>query len=83
MTPLVASNRIGTEKGHAGEMTFYGSSFIADETGGLVAEMGRTEEGVITASFDLDAIAKARTSWGLFRDRRPELYGVITSHDGR
>ena len=57
--------------------------FIADETGGLVAEMGRTEEGIITASFDLDAIARARTSWGLFRDRRPELYSVIGGHDGR
>jgi N-carbamoylputrescine amidase len=87
MVPLVASNRIGTEKscveGVSSEMTFYGSSFIADETGGLVAEMGRTEEGIVTASFDLDAIARARTSWGLFRDRRPELYRVIGSHDGR
>ncbi|MEI9932375.1 MAG: nitrilase-related carbon-nitrogen hydrolase [Rhizomicrobium sp.] len=86
MVPLVASNRIGTEKScaadSASEMTFYGSSFIADETGGLVAEMGRTEEGIITATFDLDAIARARTSWGLFRDRRPELYRVIGSHDG-
>jgi N-carbamoylputrescine amidase len=87
MVPLVASNRIGTEKscapGNAGEMTFYGSSFIADETGGIVAELGRTEEGIVTASFDLDAIAQARTSWGLFRDRRPDLYGVIGGHDGR
>src|ERR1700749_3271897 len=83
MGPLVAPNRIGKEKGEAGEMTFYGSWFNADETGGLVAEMSRTEEGIITASFDLDAIARARTSWGLFRDRRPELYRAIGSHDGR
>ena len=85
MVPLVASNRIGTEKSCAndGDMTFYGSSFIADETGGLVAELGRTEEGVVTASFDLDAIARARTSGGLFRDRRPDLYTVIGGHDGR
>lgn len=86
MVPLVASNRIGTERscapGNAGEMTFYGSSFIADETGGLVAEMGRTEEGIVTAKFDLDEIARLRTSWGLFRDRRPDLYGVIGGHDG-
>ncbi|HWA92372.1 MAG TPA: N-carbamoylputrescine amidase [Rhizomicrobium sp.] len=82
MMPLVASNRIGKEKGAAGEMTFYGSSFIADPTGGLVAELGRTEEGVTTASFDLDEIHQARTSWGLFRDRRPELYGVIGRHHG-
>ena len=83
MVPLAASNRIGVEKGQAGEMTFYGSSFIADPTGALVAELGRDEEGIATATFDLDDIAQARTSWGLFRDRRPELYGVIGGHDGR
>ncbi|HEX4295779.1 MAG TPA: N-carbamoylputrescine amidase [Rhizomicrobium sp.] len=82
MVPLVASNRIGVEKGQAGEMTFYGSSFIADPTGAIVAELGRTEEGVTTSRFDLDEIARARTSWGLFRDRRPELYRVIGGHDG-
>jgi N-carbamoylputrescine amidase len=86
MVPLVASNRIGTEKscapGGSGEMTFYGSSFIADETGAIAAELGRAEEGVVTATFDLDAIARLRASWGLFRDRRPDLYGVIGGHDG-
>ncbi len=82
MVPLVTSNRIGTETGQAGDMTFYGSSFIADETGGIVAELGRTGEGIALATFDLDAIAQARTSWGLFRDRRPELYGVLGGHDG-
>ncbi|MBU6442636.1 MAG: N-carbamoylputrescine amidase [Alphaproteobacteria bacterium] len=81
--PVIASNRIGTEKGQAGEMIFYGSSFIADATGGLAAELGRSAEGVIVASFDLDEIATMRASWGLFRDRRPELYGALLSHDGR
>ncbi len=80
--PLVASNRIGTEKGQAGEMTFYGSSFVAGPTGELAAELGRTEEGVAVATFDLDEIAKMRASWGLFRDRRPDLYGPIRGHDG-
>jgi len=83
MLPLVASNRIGKETGQAGEMTFYGSSFIADPTGAVVAELGRGEEGFVTAKFDLDAVAQARTSWGLFRDRRPDLYRVISGHDGR
>jgi N-carbamoylputrescine amidase len=82
MVPLVASNRIGVEKGQAGEMTFYGSSFIADPTGGIVAELGRADEGATVATFDLDEIAQARISWGLFRDRRPELYRAIGSHDG-
>lgn len=81
--PLVASNRVGSEKGQAGFMTFYGSSFIADPTGGIVAELGRTEEGVTCASFDLDETARMRASWGLFRDRRPDLYGGLQSHDGK
>jgi len=80
--PLIASNRIGTEKGQVGEITFYGSSFIAGPTGELVEEMGRKDEGFITAGFDLDEIAKMRASWGLFRDRRPELYSVLRRHDG-
>jgi N-carbamoylputrescine amidase len=76
--PVVASNRIGVEKGEGGELTFYGSSFIADATGAIVAELGR-DEGLTVATFDLDEIAKRRAAWGLFRDRRPELYGVLTS----
>jgi N-carbamoylputrescine amidase len=80
--PLVAANRIGTEKGAAGEMTFYGSSFIAGPTGDIVAELGRDEEGVVCARFDLDDIARMRASWGLFRDRRPDLYGALCSFDG-
>jgi N-carbamoylputrescine amidase len=80
--PLVASNRIGTEHGQASEITFYGSSFIADQTGAIVTELGRTDEGAIVASFDLDEIARARASWGLFRDRRPDLYGPLGTHDG-
>jgi N-carbamoylputrescine amidase len=80
--PLVASNRIGVEKGQAGEIRFYGSSFIADPTGAVVAELGRDEEGVIIAGFDFEAIAKARASWGLFRDRRPDLYGALVTADG-
>lgn len=80
--PLIASNRIGKEKGQNGEMTFYGSSFIAGPTGEIVSELGRTEEGVVTATFDLDEIARMRASWGLFRDRRPELYDTLKAHHG-
>ena len=70
--PLVASNRIGTEKGDHHEMTFYGSSFIADYTGDKVAEANRTDEAVITAEFDLAKIRDYREAWGVFRDRRPD-----------
>jgi N-carbamoylputrescine amidase len=84
LTPLVASNRIGTEQGANGtEITFYGSSFIADHTGAKVAEAGRGEEAVLTHSFDLDEIAHVRASWGVFRDRRPDLYGPLLTLDGR
>lgn len=82
LMPLVASNRIGTEDGESCSVTFYGSSFIADPTGAKVAEAGREEQTVLTATFDLEAVARARTGWGVFRDRRPDLYGPITTFDG-
>ena len=82
MLPLVASNRIGAEASEVGTLTFYGASFIADETGGKVAEAGADRQEVITASFDLEAIRAARASWGLFRDRRPDLYGPLLTLDG-
>ena len=81
--PLVASNRIGVEKGQNYEMTFYGSSFIADSTGGKVAEADRQSQAVLTATFDLDLLRAQRHAWGVFRDRRPELYYPILSLDGR
>ncbi len=80
--PLVASNRIGTETGEKYTMTFYGSSFIADPTGGKVQELGRAEEGVLVHRFDLAEIRRQRHAWGVFRDRRPELYAPILSYDG-
>jgi len=84
LMPLVASNRIGTEPGRNGtEMTFYGSSFIADFTGEKVAEANRTDETVLTHTFDLDDLAEKRAYWGIFRDRRPELYDPVISLDGR
>lgn len=81
--PLVASNRIGTERGERWSVTYYGSSFIADHTGAIVKQADRTTESVVTASFDLDRIREYRDAWGVFRDRRPELYGPIMTLDGR
>ena len=80
--PLVASNRIGVERGEKYEMTFYGSSFIAGPTGEKVVEADRSAEAVLTATFDLDAIRAQRHAWGVFRDRRPDLYGQIMTLDG-
>jgi N-carbamoylputrescine amidase len=75
--PVVAANRIGTEEGQR----FYGSSFISDARGDKVAELGQTEEGVASFTFDLARIRRTRGAWGFFRDRRPELYGALVEAD--
>lgn len=80
MLPVIASNRIGTETEGDSSMTFYGKSFIADQHGELVAEADDHTEGILTAEFDLDELARERREWGIFRDRRPEMYGVIMTH---
>jgi N-carbamoylputrescine amidase len=72
--PVVAANRTGKEDGQ----TFYGSSFIANPRGDKVAELGRDEEGVVVSTFDVEAIRRTRAAWGFFRDRRPELYGILS-----
>ena len=79
LMPLVASNRIGTEAQGGREVTFYGSSFIAGPTGEVLARGSRDGEEVVSATLDLDAAAELRRGWGLFRDRRPETYGRLTS----
>lgn len=80
--PVVASNRIGVEKGKSCDLTFYGSSFITDNMGAKVAESDRDSRDIIVAEFDLDAMQTARSTWGLFRDRRPDLYGNLLNLDG-
>ena len=79
--PLIASNRIGTEEQDDFDITFYGGSMICNQFGEIVAEMG-TETGVIVHEFDLDEIASLRRNWGVFRDRRPDLYQTLLSKDG-
>lgn len=80
--PLVASNRIGRERGEKVELTFYGHSFIADHTGEIVAQADDHSEQILTATFDLDAIRRYRHAWGVFRDRRPDLYAPLLKLDG-
>lgn len=77
LVPVIASNRVGTEVDDGIETTFYGSSFITDHTGAKIAEAPREGETIIYAEIDLEATAKARHAWGLFRDRRPELYTSV------
>ena len=83
--PVIAANRVGREtvqptkdnNSQSSELVFYGSSFITDETGEVLKDAGRTEEGILLHTFDLDAVEDMRFSWGLFRDRRPEMYRKI------
>ena len=85
LVPVVAANRIGKEDvepceenaGLKSSLIFYGSSFITDETGELIQSASRDREEILIQSFDLDQIAENRLSWGLFRDRRPEMYKDI------
>lgn len=79
LMPVIAANRTGRETLSV-TLTFYGSSFITDATGAIAAQMGRDDEGVILQRFDLDELARARASWGLFRDRRPDLYDGLGRH---
>ena len=85
LVPVVAANRIGREdvepcEANAGQksaLVFYGSSFIADETGELVQSASRDKEEILVQIFDLDQVRENRLSWGIFRDRRPEMYEDI------
>ncbi|MBP5310007.1 MAG: N-carbamoylputrescine amidase [Lachnospiraceae bacterium] len=85
LMPVIAANRIGTESvlpckengGQESSLKFYGSSFITDNTGKIIADAGRDKEEIIYSEFDLDKLDEDRLSWGLFRDRRPSLYQKI------
>ncbi len=74
VAPVVAANRIGNEDGQ----TFYGHSFIADHRGNKVQELDGKSEGVIVHSFDMPTIRRNRAAFGFFRDRRPDLYKILT-----
>ena len=84
--PVIAANRIGREVATRDpelQMRFYGSSFITDHKGALLAEADRDSQGVLVQELDLAAMAEERLCWGIYRDRRPEMYGALLSLDGR
>ncbi|WP_372628227.1 N-carbamoylputrescine amidase [Arsukibacterium sp.] len=83
LMPLIASNRIGTETEADYHITFYGSSFIADASGEKVQEANQTDEAVLIHTFDLDKVAADRRAWGLFRDRRIDIYDTVLTKDGK
>lgn len=78
MVPVVVSNRVGTER----QIEFYGSSFLADEHGQIVKQADTKSEGILSAGFHLGQLTLERRAWGLFRDRRPDLYRTILTLDG-
>ncbi len=85
VVPVIAANRYGREEvtpceangGQSSALEFYGSSFMTDATGAIVTDAPRSGESVLRTTYDLDALAADRLSWGLFRDRRPECYRSI------
>jgi N-carbamoylputrescine amidase len=83
VVPVVASNRIGQERSGEIEMEFYGSSFITDCTGAMLKTADRNGAGVLTATLDLTQSRNYRRDWGVFRDRRPDLYGSLLTLDGQ
>ncbi len=83
LTPVIASNRIGREVGKNAEITFYGASFITGPDGAKIAEADVPDEMVLTAEIDLEAAHRQRLNWGVFRDRRPDLYAELLTLDGR
>lgn len=82
LMPLAAANRVGTELVGGKSQTYYGSSFIAGASGELLAAAGREGEAVLTARFDRAALSRDRAAWGIFRDRRPDLYAALATADG-
>jgi N-carbamoylputrescine amidase len=82
IVPLVCSNRVGLEKGTLGEVTFFGQAFIAGPRGEVVQSADKTSEMFVAHTFDLEEIRELRAHWGLFRDRRPDLYGPLLTLDG-
>ena len=83
MVPVIAANRVGVETGEEYTLSFYGSSFIAGSMGELLQTAPRDEEAILLQSFDPETLRIQRQSWGVFRDRRPDLYEPILSLEGR
>ena len=75
--PVMASNRIGKECDDDVCINFYGSSFVTNHQGEFLTESPRDKQLIQYAELDLNAINEYRRSWGLFRDRRPELYARL------
>ena len=83
--PVVAANRYGLEEvepteengGQKSSLNFYGTSFMTDETGDVLKKAGRDTEEILITGYDFELLRSKRLEWGIFRDRRPEMYGKL------
>lgn len=82
LTPIAVSNRVGTEVGELGATTFFGQAFIAGPRGELVDEADATSQTFVSATFDFEEVRELRAGWGVFRDRRPDIYAPLLTLDG-
>lgn len=86
LMPVIAANRVGTEtitpdtenQGQSSSLRFYGTSFLTDGTGAILQQLNRDTAGIAMADYDLDALEEMRLSWGVFRDRRPDCYHILS-----
>ena len=83
IVPVVASNRIGSETVKDQTNGFYGKSFICDRTGNIISEASKDKEEIIIAEIDIEENHLFRRNWGLFRDRRVDLYKELLTLDGK
>ncbi len=83
LVSVVASNRVGREVIDEAEIVFFGSSFITDFTGEKTAEAGRDEETFLVAEVYPELARQVRPATGFFRERRPEMYRLLLTLDGK
>lgn len=78
----VSVNRVGVEKSAAGEIHFWGNSFVCAPSGEVLARAGLDEE-VLVVDCDLEQLHETRRIWPFLRDRRIDAYGGMTNRWGR
>jgi agmatine deiminase len=70
---VAAANRVGSE----GDLDFWGSSFVADAFGTIIASAGEKHDEIVPADVSLTMNDQVREGWGFLRNRRPDTYGIL------
>jgi N-carbamoylputrescine amidase len=76
---VAAVNRVGFEGTQEKGIEFWGSSFVCDPFGRVIAEASQTEEEILIADCDPKRVERVRSHWPFLRDRRIDAYGPILS----